>query len=202
MTATNLKQIGLALWSYYDAHRAFPSAFLSNQAGRPLLSWRVAILPYFHATDLYVRFALDEPWDSDTNRELIAQIPHVYRPRNCIADPGCTPYLTIRGADTVFPGRAGITMEQISDGAAYTVAVVEASEDTAVPWTKPDDLPYDDRAPMDGLSSRAGGFLALFVDGSVHFINTSINPDLSTIRSLFTRNDGTPLDRRKWEHDR
>jgi uncharacterized protein (TIGR02996 family) len=34
----------------------------------PLLSWRVAILPYIEQTNLYNQFQPDEPWDSGPGR--------------------------------------------------------------------------------------------------------------------------------------
>ena len=43
---SNLKQIGIALHSYHDAHKAFPAAATYDPQGKPLLSWRVALLPY------------------------------------------------------------------------------------------------------------------------------------------------------------
>src|SRR5438309_645723 len=42
----NLRQIGLALRSYHDAFGCFPPAAIVDKQGRPMLSWRVAILPY------------------------------------------------------------------------------------------------------------------------------------------------------------
>jgi hypothetical protein len=39
------KQIALAMLNYYDSHKYLPPAAIRNKEGRPLLSWRVAILP-------------------------------------------------------------------------------------------------------------------------------------------------------------
>src|SRR5262249_29159759 len=46
----------------------------------PLLSWRVAILPYIGQRALYQRFRLNEPWDSKHNKKLLAQMPKVFAP--------------------------------------------------------------------------------------------------------------------------
>ena len=200
MTVRNLKQIGLAMFSYHDVHKMFPPAYISSEEGKPLLSWRVAILPYLEGNDLYDRFRRDEPWDSEHNKKLIAEMPQVYRSPSSVAPPGTTVYLTIRGNDTVFPGKDGIAFNQIPDGSSYTVTAVEASDARAVPWTKPDDLPYNEQDPMAGLLSRPDGFWALFADGSVHFISASIGAD--TLKLLFTRNDRKPLDRSKWVRGR
>ena len=45
----NLKQIGLAMHNYHAANNAFPKPAITDKDGKPLLSWRVAILPYHRA---------------------------------------------------------------------------------------------------------------------------------------------------------
>ncbi len=44
--SNTLKQLALALHMYHDAHGRFPPAFTTDKEGNPLLSWRVAVLPY------------------------------------------------------------------------------------------------------------------------------------------------------------
>ena len=75
----NLKQIGLAMHNYHDQHKSFPPAYTVDKAGKPLLSWRVLILPYLEQNALYKEFHLDEPWDSPHNRTLIDRMPPTYR---------------------------------------------------------------------------------------------------------------------------
>ncbi|MBV9126015.1 MAG: DUF1559 domain-containing protein, partial [Planctomycetes bacterium] len=69
----NLKQIALAFHSMNDTYNFMPPAAICGKDGRPLLSWRVAILPYIEQQNLYNQFRLDEPWDSPTNKKLLAQ---------------------------------------------------------------------------------------------------------------------------------
>ena len=75
----NLKQIGLAMHNYHAMHKTFPPAYTVDKAGKPLLSWRVLILPYLEQDALYKEFHLDEPWDSEHNRALIDRMPATYR---------------------------------------------------------------------------------------------------------------------------
>src|SRR4051812_3837711 len=42
----HLKDIALALHNYHDAYGTFPPAYIADQNGRPMHSWRVLILPY------------------------------------------------------------------------------------------------------------------------------------------------------------
>ena len=44
--SNNLKQIGLAMHNYHDVHQKLPAGFVADEDGRPMHSWRVAILPY------------------------------------------------------------------------------------------------------------------------------------------------------------
>ena len=59
---TKLQQIALAIHNYESANGRFPAAYL-GPFGTPLLSWRVAILPYLNQSALYSQFDLMKPWD-------------------------------------------------------------------------------------------------------------------------------------------
>ena len=75
----NLKQIALAMHNYHSANNAFPQTRDLDEKGKPLLSWRVAILPYIEQQELYNKFKLDEPWDSPHNKALLKEMPPIYR---------------------------------------------------------------------------------------------------------------------------
>ena len=66
-------------YGYAKANHVFPPAYSTNQDGKPLLSWRVLILPYIGNDDLYREFHLDEPWDSVHNKTLLSKMPDVYK---------------------------------------------------------------------------------------------------------------------------
>ena len=202
-SANNLKQIGLAMHTFHDVYKAFPAAFNSTADGKPLLSWRVHLLPMLEEQQLYDQFHFDEPWDSEHNKTLIAKMPKVYAAPGGKAGEGKTNYLGVRGKDCTFvPPSAdekgkehpqGIRMSSILDGTSNTIMVVEASDESAVIWTNPGDLEPDEKDPLKGLIGlRAGGFLALFCDGSVHFLPQKITA--KTLRCLFSRNDGEAVE--------
>jgi hypothetical protein len=67
-----------ALQAYARTHGSLPPPAICSKEGKPLLSWRVALLPYLGHHDLYQRFRLDQPWDSPYNKLLLAQIPTIY----------------------------------------------------------------------------------------------------------------------------
>ncbi len=178
----NLKQIGLAMHNYIDSHGSFPPAYTSDKEGKPLLSWRVLILPFVEENDLYKEFHLDEPWDSAHNKPLIARMPKVYvcpSPRNKKIEPGTTNYVTPRGPKTMFPGAVGVKIKEVTDGTSNTIMTLEVPSDQAVIWTKPDDWEMPANIDPKALLTRhLGGSSAGFADGSVRFLSESIAPDL------------------------
>ncbi len=198
----NLKQIGLAMHNYHDTFQAFPGAANTDKKGKALLSWRVHILPFIDQNALYQQFHFDEPWDSEHNKKLAATVPAVYiDPSQAdLAKEGKTVYLAVRGKGTMFEDNGktegnqslGTRMRDITDGTSNTIAVVEAHRAAAVVWTKPDDITIDFKNPIKGLKgARAGGFHALFCDGSVRFISDAI--DATVLKALFTRNGGETI---------
>src|SRR5689334_19369724 len=129
-SANHLKQIGIALQAYHDAYGRLPPAVVRDQYGQPLYSWRVLILPYVEAGDLYQRFRLDEPWDSPHNRPLLSQMPGYYAaplPDGVEAEPGTTFYQVFVGRGTAFDSDEGNRLpDDFPDGTANTLTVVEA----------------------------------------------------------------------------
>ena len=148
----NLKQIGLAFHNYHTANDRFPGNIISKD-GKPLLSWRVAILPYVEQETLYKKFKLDEPWDSPNNKPLLKEMPKVYLcPSRANPEAGTTTYRGFTGPGTLFEGKDGASIAQITDGTSNTIAIVEARD--AVPWTKPDEMPLEPRLRRPGRRAR------------------------------------------------
>jgi hypothetical protein len=189
---SNLKQIGMAMQMYNANYNHFPAAAIYSKDGKPLLSWRVMILPIIGQDNLYKQFHLDEPWDSENNKKLINQMPQLLRSaKSKIKEPGRTNYLVPVGPGTVFEGREGMAAKDIKDGAAQTFMVLEVDDDRAVVWTKPDDLSYNPKEPAKGLGGlNSNVFFALFCDGSVRTIKLPC-PD-EQLRSAFTAAAGDP----------
>jgi prepilin-type processing-associated H-X9-DG protein len=183
--AIQLKRIGVAFHEYHEAHEHFPAPSLASRDGRPLLSWRVALLPHLGYKSLYERFHLDEPWDSPHNRALLAEMPPEFA---CPAGPGRragqTGYLVIVGPitepgniNTPFEPTRGAEVREFTDGTSNTVLVFET--DALVPWTKPDDLRWERDGPLPRLASpHAGGTHVVFADGSTRFLKRTITPNI------------------------
>ncbi len=192
--SNNLKNIALAMHNYHDTYRALPAGYSADKDGKPLLSWRVHILPFIEGADLYDQFHLDEPWDSPHNKKLIEQMPETYKAPGSKSEPGMTNYLGVGGADGVLvrpkPGdKLGISFARITDGTSNTIMAVEAPDDSAVIWTKPGDFAPNKENPTRGLIGlRPGGFQAALTDGSVRFFAETI--DVAVLNGLFTKSGG------------
>jgi hypothetical protein len=221
----NLKQIALAMHMYHDNYKCFPPAVLYGPDGKTPYSWRVALLPFLEQAALYREYRFDEPWDGPNNRRLAETRVPVFQCPSETARSANTSYFALVGPGTVFENRRGrkaadtagsgaggmpgspaaggtpgrrnrevITFADITDGTANTLMVVEAKRD--IPWSKPEDIPYDPKKPIPELGGYfEGGFYVALCDGSVHFLPGSIAE--ATLRAMITRNGREVIDWRK-----
>jgi hypothetical protein len=188
----NLKQIAIAMHNYLDTNKTFPAQAIYDKDGKPLLSWRVMILPYIEANDLYKQFKLDEAWDSPHNKKLLARIPKTYQaPAGKPKHPFGTFYQGFAGKGAFFDGKMGVGIADILDGTSNTIMVIEAPKD--VPWTKPEDVAFDPDKALPKMASMYGSgiFNAALCDGSVRAI--SLNITEATLKAAITRNGGEVL---------
>src|SRR4051812_8047194 len=69
-----LRELALSMLQYHDLHHAFAAPWISAPDGRPLLSWRVSMLPCLEEQALFTEFHLDEPWNSPANLPLLRRM--------------------------------------------------------------------------------------------------------------------------------
>lgn len=182
----SLKACLIAMHNYHNDYAQLPQpAIFEKRTGKPLLSWRVRLLPYLDQDVLYKQFKLDEPWDSEHNKKLISKMPAIF------AHPGTkaaadfkthyrlfvAPAKTPEGKKNLFAPIFSLsptekpTLEQLTlaDGTSNTIAVVESTD--AVIWTKPDEILIEhDEAPIPGLGAIPNSpyFVATHFDGANH----------------------------------
>jgi hypothetical protein len=186
VSENNLKQIGLGIHMYHDRMAVLPNNSYAPD-GRPLLSWRVHLLPYVEQEGLYRQFKLDESWDSPNNRRLLSQMPRVYTTAGTggRAVEGRTFYRGFSHQGAIFerpgqaPRRAGnaLSFADISDGLSRTIFVVEAGE--AVEWTKPEDIDFGPGKPLPQLGAGRGKdkVLVLMGDGTTRYVRKELPPE-------------------------
>src|SRR5207237_862076 len=123
-SANNLKQILLAFHNYHDTYGALPAAAICDPNGKPLLSWRVAILPYVEQQALYNEFHLDEPWDSEHNKKLLPRMPKVYSLPNVTKEGEFTThYRAFVGNGAALDLKKGVRFADFTDGLSNTVLI-------------------------------------------------------------------------------
>ena len=191
-SSNNMKQLGLALHFYIDGHKGTMPADIVDRDGKPLLSWRVRLLPYIEQQELYKQFKLDEPWDSPTNKALLEKMPATLASPRVTVKKGYTVYQGFNGPGAVFEAGQNLKFPaSITDGTSNTIFLVEAG--TAVPWTKPADLPFDPKADLPDIGKPYNGQpLVGLLDGSVRTLNTAkLTPQ--TLKAAITRAGGEVL---------
>ena len=171
----NLKQLVLSLLNHESAYKRFPSRVAKSASGKPLLSWRVAVLPYIEQAALYQQFHLDEPWDSEHNIKLLDKMPAAFGHPNYVGPAGHTVYLAPFYESTIWNADKPM-IRSITDGTSNTMAIFEVNDAHAVPWTKPDDLNLQELELTDCF--RAPGSNAAMFDGSVRYLIPNIDPTI------------------------
>lgn len=191
-TLNNLKQLGLALHNYESAYQYFPSDIV-DKAGKPILSWRVELLPYLEQQNLYLQIDRTKPWDDPGNAKVLAQVPKVFQVPGRAGKDGET-YFQMFSAEKPVPGGnpalvRGVrrTFVNITDGTSNTFGIVEAAE--GVNWAKPGDLPFDPKKLPALGDPKTGKFRVMFLDGSVRTIRRDKLTD-DQLRAFITVDGG------------
>lgn len=218
----NLKHLVLAMHLYHDKHKHFPSAVVMGPDGKTPHSWRVALLPFLDQQKLYKEYRLNEPWDSEHNKKILAKMPAVFKYPGDKRPGYLTSYVAVVGPNTVFgkstrpAGGAGIEMstEPFSPGGlsggsgvkSKPVAGIRMREITdgtsntiaivearrEIPWTKPEDISFDGKTVP-----KLGGFLPKglsvgMCDGAARYFQEPLKPQ--TLKDLLLINDGHVID--------
>jgi prepilin-type processing-associated H-X9-DG protein len=173
-----------------------PPAYIADENGVPMHSWRVLILPYLDHRDLYKQYKFDEPWNGPNNRKLASAMPEIYRcptltygsrqSRNVPneIDQYRTNYLAVVGPDTAVQGTRSQNLDVISieDGMAQTLIACEVAG-LSVPWMQPQDAPAAlihaelQNSDKDGALNHTGGLNVVYADGRGTFLKNTISSE-------------------------
>lgn len=137
----NLKQIGLALHEYHDAHHAFPPGCTGFKSPQPFMGWLTRLLPHLENSALldeaYKAFAAASFFEDRPHRAILGrEMPMFICPmenRRTAAKPmtvALSSYLGVSGRSvSAFDGvlflDSAIRIDDITDGTSSTLAVGE-----------------------------------------------------------------------------
>ena len=188
-----LKQVGLAFHEFatQTSDMLVPAAAIRDPAGKPLLSWRVALLPLVGRAGLYKKFKLDEPWDGDHNKKVLAAnpMPDVYAlPGVTMPGDTVTHLQAFVGSGAALELAAPTRLTDYTDGLSNTLLAAYAAD--AVEWTRPADIAFDPKADLRPklLGGKGGRNRALFADGHVVLLGATLTA--ADLRALVTRAGG------------
>ncbi|MDR0390952.1 MAG: DUF1559 domain-containing protein [Planctomycetaceae bacterium] len=196
----NMKQIVLAFHNYHDRYNAFPPLYTVDNDGKPLHSWRVLILPFIERLDLYKKIRLNEPWDSEYNKQFHDTFINVYCcPNNRLVKKDKSCCCSVIAGEVFTPakdagekGNIGMPLGKITDGTSNTLAVVEVKQPFC--WMDPTaDITLDEFIKGVNKEGRVGSFhttginAALF-DGSKRLLPNSISKEV--LKAIGTYNGG------------
>ena len=150
----HLRKLSEAMEGYREKHGTYPPGAIHDKDGRPVLSWRVALLPHLGEDALYKEFHLDEPWDSLHNKKLIKSLPKCLTTARHRRSPrGKTSDLVFTGENAIFNGAKGLKKDEI---APKTILVMQTTNAQSVYWTKPADIAVRGDKVPDLFESNGG----------------------------------------------
>ncbi|XZE52415.1 DUF1559 domain-containing protein [Planctomycetaceae bacterium SH139] len=190
--SNNLKQISMAMHHYHDVYGHIVPAAIQGENGKPLLSWRVALLPYIGQQELYDQFKLDEPWDSEYNKSLLSRIPPVYAdPLGGPLPPGMTTYRLPVIPGAIYSSAEPLRFKDIKDGLSNTIWLMRSPRSAAIEWTNPAAWELDSSNLRSSVFGDALMAIVGFGDGSVRTIEGTISEEMLGFALQYA--DGEPV---------
>lgn len=199
----NLFQIALAFHNYHDRYGRFPPAYVADENGQLMHSWRVLLLemmPDQRSQEIFERYDFTKPWNSPANMALAAEAPGVYANPLESGSSNKTSYMVVTGPGTLFEGAKNISFRNVIDGLSNTLLVAEVANSKTI-WTEPRDLDVDSM-PRDFQASnqaecisglRTGEVMIATADAAIHYLDQALTEQ--TLRQILLRNDKSSLDR-------
>ena len=215
----NLRQIGLGLHQFHDAHGRFPVGCVewrpTAASPKRQLAWSVYLLPYLERSDLANTFDTAKAYDHVDNRPAAQAVVTTYicpasrRLAPLVGGLGATDYggiigERISGPNWPFKGvlvhDSAFRIADITDGTSHTIIVGEDSKSSDGQWANGRNL-FDQAFAINqgpdfenDLRSDhpAGGAHAAFADGGARFLRQTTS--LPVLAALCTRAGGEYVD--------
>jgi hypothetical protein len=193
----NLRQIGLAILNYESANGHFPRD-VSDGEGKVLMSWRVELLPYLEANDLYTKIDRTKAWDDPVNKKLWEEMPDAFKvPSRTTKEKHETYFQAFRTVNWVGkddPWQVdthNVTSAEVADGTSHTAAIFEM--EGAVCWMKPGDPTFDPKKLAKIGNPNTGKAGVVMLDGAVRTLDVKKYTG-EKLAAIITINSGDDVD--------
>jgi len=188
---SRLNQMHLALSNYHAMYGCFPPAYIADEDGTPMHSWRVLILPMIEADAVHAAYRFDEPWNGPNNSKLLEKMPESFHVRSEPPSTSHTNLVVITGPGTAFPGSRSTRKEDFADGLDNTILLAEIANSDIL-WLEPRDLDArqmsfranDPSRPSISTSRRTGPYVVFADRITAHRLSSSLSQQ--ALRSLTT----------------
>ena len=201
----HLESIGTALDNYHERHGSFPPAFVKDEDGQPMHSWRILLMPFLGSEDEYDRYDFQKPWNAEENQHLAestqSSMWRCYTAYYFFKLPGeRADYVAVMGDDTFWPTDGTSRSKKDVTAKLSDTAIVIETNGSDITWHEPRDLTFEDLAAGKFAWSESGlhppnrsafyypanqrGRHILFADGSVRYTRSELSEE--QLRRLFS----------------
>lgn len=199
----NIRQLITAIMTYDSHKRRLPPAIVTDAEGRPMHSWRVAILPYIEENGMYSNYRFKEPWNSPHNSKVTAERPEIFHcPSDKQSGESDTSYVAVLSPNSVWGINQSKSIDGIKDGTDKTILLIEM-KNSGIHWAEPRDLDLSNLPPsidkqklFESLSNHIGGVCVAFADGPIEFLPFA-HSSLEYLEALVSRDGGEAI---AWEN--
>lgn len=188
----NLKAIWISLNSRHTLHGAFPPAYLCDEAGKPINSWRAEVIPDFWYNFRPGRsdyaggpgYDYAEPWNGPKNAKLKLDKKECFE-FQCLSDghekPAITDYVAVVGPNTMWHGCEPVSAA--ADGSDKDKILVIEVVDSDILWMEPRDLTLEEA--LDGIRRNSGIRIGSHHRDGIHYV--TVGGDVKTLASDIDR---------------
>lgn len=194
----NLRWMKIALDNYHDHYGAYPPAVVRDADGQAVHSWRALLLPFMpfnYAQEIREAYDFSQPWDSSENMHVAWEVD---TDTSFFTAPySSEPYTTIVavvGDETLWPDTGSRTIDDVTDGAENTIALVLLKR-TDILWSEPRDITLAEFVEifqgLEGRDRRTKQLNAIvFVEGRVVLDASELSLTSEDLRALATVGGG------------